>query len=273
MERRVDEAERQTNLNDDDPLRGPGCDLGGLERHQGGVVYPRWARTWKNASLFLPNGRKVWFGDIGRHQVHEHLRHKGTFYVLSEGDVWPLAETRRFFGADTVQRFWADPAYLSEVAVAKIIDGRWYWQHEFAEAKYRTRRHREEANGQRQRHRQGLAPLSCCRPDRPNAADMAAFRTVQSGLEQVGMPLIALFNTGRHLLRFVVDDEELPRIRALAAAFDILRLRHRGPIDESFRRPLTVLGGLSAADCVESCQEEWLLEQLQTEPLDGPAIA
>ncbi len=61
-------------------------DLGGLERHEGGIIYPRWARTVKNASLYTAEGIKCWWGDIGKHQVRTHLKGRGTFYVLFERD-------------------------------------------------------------------------------------------------------------------------------------------------------------------------------------------
>ncbi len=239
----------------------PEVDIGGLDRHFACVVYPRGFRTWKNASLFTPDGRMVWFGDLGRHMVHTHLRGKGTFYVLSEGDVWPSARRYEIFAAEVVERFWASPSYVERKAIAKIVNGRWFWLAQFNEAAYKNRRRNEERNAQRARRRKGLPRLNCCQPDGLPPADLSALLTVTTFLHEAGENVASLYTTrlrfgGRDLQ---VDDEELPRIRALAKACELARTKFPGISPrELLHRHSAPLGGQTMWELIHLCQEHRL---------------
>ena len=173
-----------------------------------------------------------------------------------------------------MQRGWADPAYVRTVAVAKIIDGRWYWQGSYKEARYRNRRHWQEQNGRRARTRNGLPPLACCSPDRLDPRDLACLLTIRETLTAAGVDAAALFTTR---LRFgslpVVDDDELPRIRTLAKVLRLLEARFsRAALKDIVRRPGAPLGGRTMLELIQAGQEAELLAVVER-ARDWPATS
>jgi hypothetical protein len=120
--------------------------------------------TWKNASLYTSYGKKVWWGDLGKHMVKTHLRDKGQFFVLDEyHSFWnhvradqPLG-SRSVFGPEVVDTLNPGLDFVQKNAVALIDNGRWIW----ADKESGIIRDARERKEKRAWIKRGLPPVTC----------------------------------------------------------------------------------------------------------------
>ncbi len=198
------------------------ADPGGLERHEGGIIYPRWARTIKNASLYNSEGIKIWWGDLGKYMLRTHLR-RGHWYVLTEWDsfwvhssgVHGVVSAPAGRAVDTHQ---PGLAYVEQHAVAIIENGRW----RCTDPERGRAWDRHERNGRRRHQRLGEPPVTCgCE------IDLVQLRKAVAAAVHL---LVRVMRPGQHRSRPALDQTVSARV---AHVLDALRALAGTPAAEA----------------------------------------